>query len=208
MLRTLLLIAVPFTTLLAGMPPLEKTARLSQQNLADIPLAQTPEKEESRDQSKELAQVRESAERGDLNAQARLGVMYYWGDGAPLDWEQAQVWLRKASERGHADAQAKLGAMCFLGQGGPRDLVESIKWFRLAAEQGEPYAQGCMGVMYAVGEGVPRDLVQAYVWLIQAQAGGDADAAEPLQQVKNHMTPTQLKEADLMVQKLTVRGTN
>jgi TPR repeat protein len=204
MLRTFLLIAVPFTTLLAGMPSIEKIGVSSQLQLADIPMAATAEP----DVSAELAQMRESAENGDLDAQARLGVMYYWGDGAPIDWEQAQVWLRKASERGHAAAQAKLGAMCFLGQGGPRDLPESIKWFRMAATQGEPYAQGCMGVMYAVGEGVPKDLVQAYVWLAQAQAGGDADAAEPLLQVKIHMTPSQLREADRQLQKAMNRGTN
>jgi hypothetical protein len=177
------------------MPTVEKLAPQagqSQLQLADIPIAQDAEKAVS----SELAQLQDSAEKGDLNAQARLGVMYYWGEGAPMDWDKAKAWLRKASERGNADAQAKLGAMCFLGQGGPRDLDESIKWFRAAAEQGEPYAQGCMGVMYAVGEGVPKDLVQAYVWLLQAQAGGDTDAAEPFQQVKLHMTPAQLKEAD------------
>jgi TPR repeat protein len=204
MLRAFLVIAIPFTTLLAGMPTLDTIGLPNQLQLADIPMAPKAEP----DGSAELAQMRESAENGDLDAQARLGVMYYWGEGAPMDWEQAQVWLRKASERGHADAQAKLGAMCFLGQGGPRDLHESIKWFRMAAAQGEPYAQGCMGVMYAVGEGVPRDLIQAYVWLAQAQAGGDADAAEPLVQVKLHMTPTQLKEADRQLQKVMNRGTN
>jgi TPR repeat protein len=204
MLRTFLLITVPFTTLLAGMPSIEWNGISTQLQLADIPMAPAAEP----DGSAELAQMRESAENGDLNAQARLGVMYYWGEGAPMDWEQAQLWLRKASERGHADAQAKLGAMCFLGQGGPRDLHESIKWFRMAASQGEPYAQGCMGVMYAVGEGVPKDLVQAYVWLTQAQAGGDADAAEPLVQVKLHLTPAQLKEAERQLQKAMNRGVN
>ncbi len=207
MLRALLIFAVPFTTLLAGMPSVEKNGFQGAQNqleLADIPIATS-----AGTGGGELALMRDSAEKGDLDAQARLGVMYYWGEGAPMDWEQAQMWLRKASERGNADAQAKLGAMCFLGQGGPRNLEEAIKWFRMAAEQGEPYAEGCMGVMYAVGEGVPKDLVQAYVWLVKAQAGGDADAAEPFQQVKNHMTPAQLREADrLASQAMKDRGTD
>jgi hypothetical protein len=90
--------------------------------------------------------------------------------------------------------------MCFLGQGGPKNLDESLMWFRKAAEQGEPYAQGCMGVMYAVGEGVPQDLVQAYVWLLQAQAGGDADAAEPFEQVKRTLSPAQIEEGNRRVQ--------
>ena len=199
MLRALFILAVPCTALLASYAPrmdhsLFQGAQ-AQIDLADIPIAQSAAKTAS----SELNRLRESAEMGDLNAQAQLGVMYYWGQGAPQDWAEAQIWLRKASERGHMDAQAKLGAMCFLGQGGPRNLEESIKWFRLAAVQGEPYAQGCMGVMYAVGEGVPKDLIQAYVWLVQAQAGGDADAAEPFEQVKRHLTPAQLQEAERLV---------
>jgi hypothetical protein len=208
MLRTILLFTVPFTSLLASLPPPDKYAFQGGQNqvqLAEVPIATDADKVES----SELAKWRDAAEKGDLNAQAKLGVMYYWGEGAPMDWNEAQVWLRKASERGNPDAQAKLGAMCFLGQGGPRNLEESLHWFRLAAEQGEPYAQGCMGVMYAVGEGVPKDLVQAYVWLVQAQAGGDSDAAEPLQQVKLHLTEAQVKEASRLVnQAMKSRGSN
>jgi len=198
MLRSLLILAVPCATLLASIPPVGRDFIPGGQDpigLADIPLG----RETAKAGSSELAMLRENAERGDLNAQARLGIMYYWGQGAPQDYVEAQIWLRKASERGNMDAQAKLGAMCFLGQGGPRNLEESVKWFRLAADQGEPYAQGCMGVMYAVGEGVPRDLIQAYVWLVQAQAGGDADAAGPFEQVKRHLTPEQLKEAERRV---------
>jgi len=194
MLRTLLVFAIPFTTLLAGLPAANGDTVPGAANrleLAEIPIAQDTAKQGAN----ELAKVQASADQGDLEAQAKLGVMYYWGEGAPMDWDKAKVWLRKASERGHADAQAKLGAMCFLGQGGPRDLDESLKWFRAAAEQGEPYAQGCIGVMYAVGEGVPRDLVLADVWLTLARDGGDTDAAEPLAQVEAHLTKDQLKAA-------------
>jgi hypothetical protein len=197
MLRALLVVAFPLATVLAGGLPLDKIpfqGAQGQIDLAEVPIA----KDAARAGSGELAQLRANAEKGDLNAQARLGVMYYWGEGAPMDWQEAKSWLRKAAERGSMDAQAKLGAMFFLGQGGPRDLDESVKWFRMAAEQGEPYAQGCMGVMYAVGEGLPKDLVQAYVWLSQALFGGDPDAAEPLQQVKVRLTPAQLHDAERM----------
>jgi hypothetical protein len=191
MLRNLLIIAIPCASLMADWAPAtgQRIPAAPQVEVARVPFVQYLEKTKA----EHLAQVREQAESGDLEAQARLGVMYYWGEGAPVDWDQAKIWLRKASERGHADAQAKLGAMFFLGQGGPRDLAESLKWFRAAAEQGEPYAEGCMGVMYAVGEGVPRDLLQAYVWLLQAQAGGDTDAAEPFQQVKSHLSEEQIR---------------
>jgi uncharacterized protein len=142
----------------------------------------------------ELARWRSMAAAGDPEAQSRLASMYYLGQGAPLDWNEAQAWLRKASAGGDRDAQTRLGIMCFLGQGGPRDVAESIKWFRRAAEQGEPHAQGCMGVAYAVGAGVPRDLVEAYYWLYQAKAGGDRGADAPFQRVKELLSPAEIQE--------------
>ena len=36
--------------------------------------------------------------------------------------------------------------------------------------------------------------MKAYIWLLQANAGGDADAAEPLQQVKARLTEEQIRE--------------
>jgi hypothetical protein len=192
MLRSLLILAVPIASLVAAVPGREPAPAQGRLDLAPIPIDQ----DLAKDPNAELARLRNAAEGGDLDSMAQLGVMYYWGQGAPMDWEQARYWLRKASEQGNRDAQAKLGAMFFLGQGGGQDLDEALKWFQRAAEQGEPYAQGCMGVMYAVGEGVPKDLLQAYVWLVQAQAGGDTEAAEPMAQVKAHLTPEQIREGD------------
>ena len=193
MSRALLLFILPCATLLANLPAPGRSYLGTREPLALAALPAAP----ALAPASELDRVRAAAGNGDLEAQARLGGMYYWGQGAPMDWAQAQVWLRKAAERGSASAQAKLGAMCFLGQGAPQDPVEAVKWFRRAAEQGEAYAQGCMGVMYAVGlsPSVPRDLVQAYVWLAQAEAGGDTDASAPLEQVRNNLTPAQLQEA-------------
>jgi len=199
MLRTLLILILPGVTLLANLPELPGTALVSlpgRLQLEEVPIASALEKSGR----SELAMLRTAAQEGDLESQAKLGIMYYLGQGTEVDWDQAKLWLRKASEGGHPEAQAKLGAMCFLGQGGPRDLDESLLWFRKAAEQGEPYAQGCMGVMYAVGEGVPRDLVQAYAWLLQAQAGGDADAAEPFEQVKRSLSPAEIAEGNRRAQ--------
>jgi TPR repeat protein len=66
-----------------------------------------------------------------------------------------------------------------------------------------------MGVMYAVGEGVPQDLVEAYVWLVQANAGGDDDAADPLMQVRSHLTPAQIEEGNRRAaEAMNKRGAN
>ena len=196
MLRSLIFFVIPATALLAtNMPPLAKNGFLGAQDqlsVEKVPIAPAPEP--APDDG--LATLLAAAKDGDLEAQATLGVMYYWGRGIDQDFGEAKKWLTLAGERGHRDAQAKLGAMCFLGQGGTADEAEAIQWFRKAADQGEPYSQGCIGVMYAVGEGLPKDLMQAYVWLYQAQEGGDTDAAEPFQQVKNRLTQAQVEEGD------------
>jgi len=202
MLRSLLVLAFPVSTLLASVAP---SGRADLPGLGQrLPLSRVPfSLQPDPALADELAQFRAAAEGGDRDVQAKLGSMYYWGQGAPQDWLEARKWLGKASEQGHRDAQAKLGAMWFLGQGGPKSIDEALKWFLKAAEQGEPYAQGCMGVLYAVGEGVQRDLVKAYFWLLQANAGGDADAAEPLQQVKARLTKEQLEEVGRRVVEAT-----
>ena len=199
MLRTLLILTLPCVTLLADLPEFPRASFPDVPNrlaLVKVPIAEAIE----RSGRSEVAQLRLAAENDDPVAQAKLGIMYYLGNGVDVNWDEARIWLRKASEAGQPEAQAKLGAMCFLGHGGPRDLDESLVWFRKAAEQGEPYAQGCMGVMYAVGEGVPKDLVEAYAWLLLAQAGGDADAAEPFEQVKKSLSPAEIQEGNRRAQ--------
>jgi TPR repeat protein len=197
-MRPLLILLLSCTALMAYLPPASsRTAFLGAQDQDQLTLQKVPLPAPDAPPSEELsllARTQAQAEHGDLDAQARLGVMYYWGQDAPKDWDKAQIWLRRAAERNNRDAEAKLGAMCFLGQGCAANEAEAIKWFQRAADQGEPYSAGCIGVMYAVGEGVPRDLLTSFIWLYQAEALGDKDAAEPLRQVKQKLTPDQIEE--------------
>jgi len=164
----------------------------NQLGLAPIAIAD----QAARAEAVELARCQAAAQAGDLEAQAKLGVLYFWGQGAPPDWVEARSWLRKAADRGHPMAQTKLGTMYFLGQGGPRDLAEAARWFRQAADLGEPYAQECLGAMYVVGEGVDRDLVAAYAWLYRAKAGGDPGSAGLFSWVKARLSPAEVKEGE------------
>jgi len=193
MLRSLLIFVVPITTLLAHASAGPKAVFMEAQSQLDLEaIIFTPDDEKSADV--QLARLQEGGRNGDLQAQARLGIMYYLGVGVPMDWNEAQAWFRKAAERGRPDAQLKLGVMCFMGQGMPRDVKESMKWFRLAAAQGESSAQECIGAMYAEGVGVSQDLIEAYAWLLQAQAGGNVSAAKTCQAIKSHLTANQIKE--------------
>lgn len=75
----------------------------------------------------------EAAERGDAEAQFRLGVMYQWGEGAVPNLARAAEWYRRAAEQGLAKAQNNLGLLYAQGQGVPQDYVAAYMWFTLAA---------------------------------------------------------------------------
>ena len=55
--------------------------------------------------SKEL---RPLAERGNAEAQYRLGLMYEFGKGFAVDKAQSMAWLGKAATQGHASAELEL----------------------------------------------------------------------------------------------------
>jgi len=87
----------------------------------------------------------EMAERGDAEAQDKLGLMYLNGKGVTQNDIEAAKWFRKAAEQGHADAQNELGVMYDNGIGVTQNDIEAAKWFRKAAEQGQAGAYGNLG---------------------------------------------------------------
>ncbi len=122
--------------------------------------------------------VREEAERGDVDAQAAMGVMYLIGRGVEQDLEEAVAWLRRAAEQDNPDAQHNLGVAYDTGFYGmlPSDAVEAMAWYRLAANQGHAGSQYNLGVAYAEGNGVPQHDVQAIKWWRKAAERGYARA--------------------------------
>jgi len=46
------------------------------------------------------------AEKGDVNAEAEVGLAYLFGTGVTIDYAAALRWLQPAAEHGHPGAQA------------------------------------------------------------------------------------------------------
>jgi len=86
--------------------------------------------------SDDLSVLKAQAEKGDVEAQSDLGLMYAIGQGVSQDYTEALKWYRKAAEQGDALALYNLGVMYHEGHGVPQDDAEADKWFRKAAEQG------------------------------------------------------------------------
>jgi len=75
------------------------------------------------------------AERGDVEAQAKLGGMFLTGRGVPQDFHKAAKWYYLAAVQGHREAQYQLGLLYNKGQGVARDYVLSYLWLNLSASQ-------------------------------------------------------------------------
>jgi len=148
-----------------------------------------------RDFSEAAKWYRAAADHGDAEAQFRLGILYYFGQGVPQDNGEAVKWYRRAAEQGVALAQGSLGAMYGSGRGVPQNYGEAVKWYRRAAEQGVAEAQIRLGFMYYEGKGVPPDYVEAHKWLNLAATNGLSDAAKGRDTIENVMTPEQIAEA-------------
>jgi hypothetical protein len=121
-------------------------------------------------------EYRPLAERGDAEAQYRIGRMYEFGNGYPQDKAQGIAWIRKAAAQGHADAEQELGVIYATGDGVKQDDVQAVAWFRKAAEHGDATAQYNLGLLYAKGQGVARDYAQAAAWWRKSAVQGNADA--------------------------------
>ena len=122
------------------------------------------------------AKLKQLAERGDADAQIKLGLKYNRGDGVPKDLPEAAKWYRRAAEQGSAVAQRNLGVMYLLGDGLEKDETEAVKWFRKAAEKDGSLAQLNLGMMYEAGKGVVKDPAEAINWFRKAAKQGNADA--------------------------------
>ena len=121
-------------------------------------------------------EYRPLAERGNPEAQYRIGRMYEFGNGYPQDKAQGIAWIRKAAAQGHADAEQELGVIYATGDGVKQDNVQAVAWFRKAAEQGDATAQYNLGLLYAKGQGVAKDYAQAFNWWRKSATQGNPDA--------------------------------
>jgi len=145
--------------------------------------------------TKLIEELSKQAQKGDGDAQFRLGLIYYYGRGITQDFTEALKWFKKAAEGGNIYAQHNVGYMYEKGEGAPQDYVEAAKWYLMAAERGNSQAQYVLGMFYEKGLGVPQDDVQALMWYNLSAARGDTRAKAARDRITVWMTPAQVAEA-------------
>lgn len=132
-------------------------------------------------EAQDIETMRQSAEKGDLEAQNNLGYSYQKGEGVERDMTQAIFWYKKAAEGGYAKSQSNM-ANCYLaGRGVPKDTAEAIKWLQKAAKQDYAKAQYNLGTLYDKGTStLKRDEEKAAEWYLKAAKNGFAKAMNNL----------------------------
>ena len=73
------------------------------------------------------------AERGDADAQHRLGLLYEGAMGAEPNYDKAAYWYTQAAAQGHREALYSMSVFFEKGLGVEKDLIEALNWYRKAS---------------------------------------------------------------------------
>lgn len=134
---------------------------------------------------KNIAELKQFAAKGDVQACFELGDRYLEGDGVPQDPMQAIPLFEQAAKGGVTNAWFKLGKIYHDGLGVPADYVRALDYFTRAARANVTEAQHNLGAMLVSARGVKRDYIEGLAWLIVATKSGDLSDAET--QVRSRM---------------------
>ncbi|HEY6898173.1 MAG TPA: tetratricopeptide repeat protein [Rhodocyclaceae bacterium] len=129
------------------------------------------------------------ANQSNSQAQFRLGMMYYHGQGVAEDEKQAVFWLKKAAEQGMVEAMFQLGSAFLLGNQTAKLVAdpdrEAALWYFQAASAGHAEAQYHLGLLFLAGKGVSENRKEAMAWFRKAAAQGHAEAKRAVGRVEN-----------------------
>ena len=153
-------------------------------------------------------EFRPLAERGNVLAQYKLGLMYNNGEGVKQDFGEAVRWFHRAASLGYAPAQRGLGIKFEKGQGVLRNYGEAVRWYRFGADQGDAASQYRLGRMYALGRGLRRDFTEAFAWFNLAADQKIEDAAIARDSVAARLSPQQLVEAEHKTRRAQLKAKN
>lgn len=90
--------------------------------------------------------LRQQAEQGDSQAQAKLASLYLLGrEGVEKNETAAAEWMEKAAKQGVVDAQVVMGAMYDRGLGVTADRDKATQWYEKAAAKGHGTSMAILG---------------------------------------------------------------
>ena len=126
------------------------------------------------------------AEKGNAEAQFKVGEMYETGFGVKEDKAAATDWITKAAAQGHETANFKLLYWDIEKNGITGDNKAKVADLEAKAKGGNPQAQYYVGKMYSRGVGKKRDANKAIDWLNKAALVGVLEAEREVAMVREN----------------------
>lgn len=126
------------------------------------------------DYSEPLKWYRLAAEKGEMEAKARLGLMLLNGTGVPAEPAKGRGMVAEAARAGNAMALNEIGVCLQKGLGGPQDETAAVGYFYAASEMGNIAALVNLGSCYEQGRGVPRNFDLAGSFYSKSAKAGHA----------------------------------
>lgn len=112
------------------------------------------------------------AESGNAEAQYKVGMAYYNGDGVLQDYKTALSWLAKSVEGNYPAAFGIVGDCFMMGKGVQQDPKQAANFYHFGAEKGDTYSKYRIGWTYwNIG-----DYEEGNKYLKEASDGGNAKA--------------------------------
>jgi len=84
-----------------------------------------------------LEDLPQRAERGDPNAELKLGAAYANGQNGAANYPESVKWLTRSAEHGNVTAAAVLGAFDWAGRGGNQGYIDAYTWSAIAQAEGD-----------------------------------------------------------------------
>ena len=119
------------------------------------------------------------ADKGEKDAQYKLGVIYMGGYGLEADPQKSAFWFEKAAAQGLPYAYVNLGDILYNGTGVTQDKAKALEWYEMAAEKDDPIGMRNAAIMYKTGQGTPVNLLKAYTLALRMQMSHLSEA-DPL----------------------------
>lgn len=128
------------------------------------------------------------ANQGDTDAQYRLGLLAYHGQGMQEDEVMAVYWWKKAAQHGHAESMYQLANAYLFGAQAGKFVAdpdrEAALWYFQSASAGHLDAQYHLGLLFLAGKGVVESRKEAARWFRMAADKGHGEAKKALESVE------------------------
>lgn len=135
------------------------------------------------------------ADKGNTEAQFKVGEMYETGRGVKKDAGAAVEWFRKAAANGHQEAGYKLLMIDIKKEGMTAKNKSAAKELTGKAKSGDGVSQYYLGKMYHTGVGLKKNSNKALEWYKKAAQQGVTSAEAGIIEIQNAKSNWAAKEA-------------